>query len=618
MCGICGITGKHARLPEARDMLRRMVDALKHRGPDGEGFHFDESVALGHTRLSIIDVECGGQPMSTQDGSLTIVLNGEVYNYVELRRALEEKGHEFRTRSDTEVVLHSYQEYGEKCLDNFNGMFALAIWDRERKKLFLARDRLGVKPLYYFEKDGGLVFASETKALLKTSLLEPRPEAASVAEYMVRSYVTGEGTFLSGVKKLLPGHVLTFCDGRVATRKWWDVQPSRDGDAGEKRYVEELSSLVSDSVRLRLRSDVPVGAYLSGGIDSSTIVSTACRTLGHGLKTFSGAFGEGPGYDERGYIKLVTEACGTEHHEVVPTGEEFFEKLPLLVWYLDEPVVGAGVFPQYAVSLMAARHVKVVLGGQGGDELFAGYPRYYMPYFRARLRDCARLRFGSGAPGSLAGDFIQFVLNRGRTDVPLYLKRLSAPAPAEVLSPGLSRLAGQAPRLAVPPGLNGFERLLYTDLKEYLQGLLQVEDRASMAASLESRVPLLDYRIVELAASIPYKYKMRKGLTKYLLRQVAKDRIPAQILARKDKMGFPTPVDVWFAARAGTIVKFLESEDVKERGILNSGTAVRIVSEHARGAGDYSALIWRMLNVELWYSIFIEGRPPAEVSRIGV
>jgi len=597
-------------------MLRRMVDSLKHRGPDGEGFHFDESIALGHTRLSIIDVECGGQPMSTEDGSLTIVLNGEVYNYVELRTALEEKGHKFRTRSDTEVVLHCYQEHGEKCLDSFNGMFALAIWDRQRKTLFLARDRLGVKPLYYFEKDGGLAFASETKALLETSLLAPAPEAASVAEYMVRSYVTGERTFLAGVKRLMPGYCLTFRDGSAVTRKWWDVEPGRDGDAGEKQYVERLASLVSDSVRLRLRSDVPVGAYLSGGIDSSTIVSTACRTLGRGLQTFSGAFGEGPQYDERRYIKLVTEACRTEHHEIVPTGEEFFDKLPLLVWYLDEPVVGSGVFPQYAVSRMAAEHVKVVLGGQGGDELFAGYPRYYRPYFIARLEDCARFRFGRGAPATLAADFLRFVANRGRTDVPLFLKRLSAPAAAELLSPELARLARQVPPRPAPAGLNGFERLLYTDLKEYLQGLLTVEDRASMAASLESRVPLLDYRIVELATSIPYKYKMRRGLTKYLLRQVAKDRIPSEILSRTDKMGFPTPVDVWFRTRASGVAKFFQSEEVRKRGILNSEAAARIVSEHASGARDNSALIWRMLNVELWHSIFVEGRRPADVPRI--
>jgi asparagine synthase (glutamine-hydrolysing) len=616
MCGICGIVGKDAQLPLARDMLRKMVDVMKHRGPDGEGFHFDESVALGHTRLSIIDVECGAQPMSNEEGSLTIVCNGEVYNYVELRKALEEKGHKFRTKSDTEVVLHSYQEYGEECLNSFNGMFAFAIWDRTRKKLFLARDRLGVKPLYYFEKDGGLVFASETKALLKTSLFSPRPEAASVAEYMVRSYVTGEGTFLSGVKKLMPGHFLTLSDGRITKRKWWDVVPGQDSDLGEKHYVEELASLISDSVRLRLRSDVPVGAYLSGGIDSSTIVSTACGAPGRALKTFSGAFGEGPQYDERRYIRLVTEACGTEHHEVVPTMEEFFEKLPLLIWYLDEPVVGAGVFPQYAVSLLASRHVKVVLGGQGGDELFAGYPRYYRPYFLARLKDCARFRFGRGAPGTLPADFFRFVVNRGRTDVPLFLRRLSAPAPAGVLSPALGRLAQELPRPAVPAGLNGFERLLYMDLKEYLQGLLHVEDRASMAASIESRVPILDYRIVELAASIPYKYKMRKGLTKYVFRQAAKDRIPAQILGRRDKMGFPTPVDVWFARRAPAIVKFFESGEVKQRGVINSEGAARIVSEHAAGRRDNSALIWRMLNIELWFSIFIEGKQPGDIPRL--
>jgi asparagine synthase (glutamine-hydrolysing) len=259
--------------------------------------------------------------------------------------------------------------------------------------------------------------------------------------------------------------------------------------------------------------------------------------------------------------------------------------------------------------MMASRHVKVALGGQGGDELFAGYPRYYRPYFLARLRDCARLRFDRGAPGTLVADFARFVANRGRTDVPLLVKRLSAPAPSEVLSPGLQRLAAELPRPAFPPGLNGFEKLLYMDLKEYLQGLLHVEDRASMAASVESRVPILDYRIVELASSMPYKYKMRDGLTKYVLRQAARGKVPAEILERKDKMGFPTPTDVWFARRGDTLAKFFESDQVKQRGLLNPENAVRIVSEHSRGIRDNSALIWRMLNVELWFSIFIQGAP---------
>jgi len=592
-----------------------MLDVMKHRGPDGEGFHFDELAALGHTRLSIIDVELGAQPMSNESGTLSIVYNGEVYNYVELRKALEEKGHSFRTRSDTEVILRSYEEYGDECVNDFNGMFAFAIWDQSRGRLFAARDRLGIKPFYYTVKDGTFVFASEIKALLRVPLLSAEPDKASIAEYMVRSYVTGEGTFVSRVKKLPPGHVLSFAEGAARKRQYWEVKLGDEKDKGEKHYVEKLSSLISDSVRLRLRSDVPVGAYLSGGIDSSTVVATASRELGGPLMTFSGAFAEGPQYDERKYIDLVVRAYKTEHHEIVPVEDEFFQKLPWLVWYLDEPVVGAGVFPQYVVSRMAAENVKVVLGGQGGDELFAGYSKYYVPYFLARFRDCARLKFYSGAPGSLIPDFMKFVVNRGGTDIPLFFRRLHAPAPASVLSPELNRYAAELPPRAVPSGLSGFEQILYSDLKEYLQGLLHVEDRASMAASIESRVPLLDHRIVELATSTPYKYKMRNGLAKHLLREAARDRVPARILERRDKMGFPTPVDVWFGRRTSAVLRFLESVDVRKRGLLNPVRAAKLVSEHALGKRDNSLLIWRMLNIEIWFALFIEGKSIESIER---
>jgi asparagine synthase (glutamine-hydrolysing) len=612
MCGICGIVGADNESPETRQTLERMVRVMKHRGPDDEDFYLDEFIALGHGRLSIIDIELGGQPMPNEDRSVWIVLNGEIYNYIELREELVAKGHVFHTRSDTEVVLHSYEEYGEACVSNFNGMFAFAIWDKPKRKLLLARDRVGIKPLYYTQQEGQFLFASEIKALLESQICKRRADMASVAEYMVRSYVTGEKTFLSDVRKLEPGHVLILEQGLVKKSKYWDVSFAEE-DRGEKYYVEKLAWLISDSVRLQLRSDVPLGAYLSGGIDSSTIVSAATRLLSRPVSTFSGAFAEGPRYDERKYIRVISEACKTEHHEIIPTMEEFFEKLPLLIWFLDEPVVGAGVFPQYMVSALAGKHVKVILGGQGGDELFAGYTKYYRPYFVERLADLARLRFDRSSPATLVPDFLMFLRNRGGADIPAFFRRLSAPSPDSVLSPRMRRLVTELTPPARPKGLGSLEQMLYFDLKEYLQGLLHVEDRASMAASIESRVPILDHRIVEFAASVPYKHKMRRGLTKYLLRQAAKGSVPDVILSRRDKMGFPTPIDIWFSRRGGAILNLLNSPGAKARGILDSRRVSDVVSDHVQGRIDNSFLIWKMINVELWFALFIEGKKVDEI-----
>jgi asparagine synthase (glutamine-hydrolysing) len=584
-----------------------MVGIMRHRGPDDEGFYCDEHIGLGHARLSIIDVELGSQPMSNEDETLWIVFNGEIYNYVELREELLEKGHTFRTRSDTEVILHSYEEYGDSFVHHFNGMFAFALWDRRNRRLLLARDRVGIKPLYYVQEGKRLLFASEIKALLESPTCRREVDSASVAEYVERSYVTGEKTFLSDVKKLPPGHILTLHEGVLRQSEYWDVTFCQEQDRGEAYYTEQLAWLISDSVRLRLRSDVPLGAHLSGGIDSSTVVCTASELLEEPLKTFSGAFDEGPRYDERQHIRVVAEACGTEHHQVVPTMEEFFRIVSRLVWYLDEPVVGAGVFPQYVVSALAGEHVKVVLGGQGGDELFAGYTKYYRPYFAERASDLARFRFGAAAPLTLIPDLFKFLFNRGGTDIPIFVRKLSAPRHSLALSPRLRQVAGQIPPRPMPAGLGRFARMLYVDLKEYLQGLLHVEDRTSMAASIESRVPILDHRIVELAASMPYKHKMRHGVTKYVLREAAKGRVPESILSRRDKMGFPTPIDIWFSRKSDALLKFFDSEDTERIGLLDRTRAVQIVTEHARGDRDHSSLIWRMLNVQLWHSLFIEG-----------
>ena len=388
MCGIAGIIERDRSAAADPNVVVAMMNALVHRGPDDSGTHFDGPVGLGHRRLSIIDLESGHQPMSNEDGTVWIVFNGEIYNYLELRRELV-RNHTFKTQSDTEVIIHLYEDLGERCLERLNGMFSFAIWDARQGRLFAARDRLGIKPFYWHMDEKRFSFASEPKALFAAGLVEPEHDVQGLEEYLTFQFCLGERTLFKNVQRLEPGHYLSlrpWRDRQSAIVSYWDLNYEIDTHHTEEYYVEELQHLLRDAVRLQLRSDVPVGAHLSGGIDSSTVVSLASEAYPGKFHTFTGAFREGPEYDETAYARAVAQHTGSHYHETWPSANDFADVMPWLIYMMDEPAAGPGIFPQYFVSKLARDNVKVVLGGQGGDEIFGGYARYLVAYLEQCLK----------------------------------------------------------------------------------------------------------------------------------------------------------------------------------------------------------------------------------------
>ena len=630
MCGIAGLYNR-AGAPADGALLERMAATIAHRGPDGDGFYLDGPVGLAHRALRIIDLsDAAFQPMASADGECWMVFNGEIYNYVELMRELRAEGLQFRSHSDSEVLLAGYRAWGLDCLAHFNGMFAFAIWDRARRRLFLARDRLGIKPLYYWWDGRRLAFASEIKALLCHPAIRATPDGAAIAEYWRAMYTAGDHTWFAGIKRLLPGEYLLVDREGLQVRRYWDL-PEQEDPPGrrEESYIAEVRHLLDDSIRLCLRSDVPLGAHLSGGVDSSAIVALISRHLdGTPVKTFSGAFAEGAEYDERPYINAVATRYRTDHHEVVPTAADLQAVLPRLVWHLDEPVAGPGAFPQYFVcKLTRANGVIVVNGGQGGDELFGGYFGYLPAYLRSLL---GQVRRGPhpGLLAALLGDGLRLA-----TRPPLRAAALAAlqsgrkgrlrPDDAAGLpaffGPVLRQLAGaQAPPAPRAGGARSpLGEALAFDLRHYLPALLQVEDRVSMAASLESRVPLLDYRLVELAMRIPPELKLRGLEPKHILRRAVADLLPPAVAARRDKKGFPTPIAPWFR---GPLAPWLREQLLDPaavaRGLFDPAATEKMIDEHQAGSADWSRPLWMMLNTQVWFKQFIDGAgpvaPPAE------
>lgn len=537
MCGIAGLWA-----PGATDLsseIRRMISVLPHRGPDGEGIFVEGDVAFGHRRLSIIDLDDrAAQPMHDPTGRYVLTYNGEIYNYVELRVELERLGVRFRTESDSEVLLQAFATWGSACLPRLNGMFAFAILDRLTRHIFVARDRLGVKPLVFMHDGRRFAFASEHKALVAAGFATGEMSPPAVYEYIARGYTSGGRSFFAGIEALLPGHALELAsDGTLRAWEWWRPDTTPDEAPSAEAWSDSVRELVEDAVRLRLRSDVPVGAHLSGGLDSSAIVAAAAR-LGSPLETFTGAFPDEPDGDERSYSRAVGDRYGLVRHEIEIRIDELADTWDRLMWHLDEPIAGPGAFPQLFVCDLARRHgVKVVLGGQGGDELFGGYLRHRLLFHRSSLRTggpVRRLR-SAVALSRLA------VPELGR------VRMTSARVPDSALDPGFLELVEPAFREEVRrPRLRAASagELMLWDLRNYLPALLQVEDRTSMAASLESRTPLLDYRLVELALRIPDRHRF-KGAGKSLLRDAVASWLPEEVVQRRDKRGFPTPLQHW-------------------------------------------------------------------------
>ena len=629
MCGIAGLVYREkGRTPDPA-MLRAMMDAIAHRGPDDEGVWAEGQVALGHKRLSIIDLACGHQPMANEDETIWIVFNGEIYNYVELRKDLV-RSHKFRTQSDTEVLLHLYEELGERCLERLNGMFAFAIWDGRQQKLFAARDRLGIKPFYWHQDRDRLAFASEPKALIRGAGVAAAPDQQGLEEYLTFQFCLGDRTLFQKVRSLEPGCYFTYRpwrDREPSVVQYWDFNYEIDTHHTSEYYVDNLIALLQDSVRLQLRSDVPVGAHLSGGIDSSTVVCMAAEAYGGTFRTFTGGFRDGPQFDETHYARIVADKVRSEHHEVWPTAQEFAAQLPGLIYMMDEPAAGPGLFPQYAVSKLAHQHVKVVLGGQGGDELFGGYARYLVAYleqvikgtiFGTQEEDRHVVTWEGIAPNlPLLRQYrplMQTFFREGLFEDMdrRYFRLVSRFEDIDALISGDAWTGDSAPRMYEsfsrvfnnPSTKSYFNKMTNFDLKTLLPALLHVEDRTSMAVSLESRVPLLDHRIADLVTRMPPATRFRGGDTKRVFREAVRHVLPPEIFGRRDKMGFPVPLADWARGPLREFVgDILLSPRARQRGLYKMDGVQRVID----GDHGFGRQLWGLLCLELWFRAFVDG-----------
>jgi len=632
MCGINGIAlSSRSGRQVQRDVLERMRDVIKHRGPDDCGIFIEGGIGLGHRRLSIVDVAAGHQPMTNEDGSLQITYNGEIYNHADFRQELEERGHVYRTHCDTETILHLYEEHGEGCVNFLRGMFAFAIWDKRKRELFIARDRLGVKPLYYAHTDdGSLYFGSEIKTLFQANALKPEINFTALPDYLANHATSGEETLYRGVKRLLPGHTLTWRDDKVEIKKYWDVSFVKADTTGrsDRDYIAEWDEMFRTSVRLRLMADVPLGMFLSGGIDSSAIAAVMSGLVHEPIKTFSVAFAEREA-NELAYARIVARAYKTNHHEVVVSPEEFFNALPKLVWHEDEPIAHPSSVALYFVSLLASQHVKVVLTGEGSDELLAGYGRYRKTVLNLSLGGRYRSLTPSLVRGAVHGGIKTLPASRIRQK--LLRSFLSVEPDIEsiyfdnfavfprVMQDGLlttiarERIGTMDPYAGVRSALSQtdakslLDRLLYADIKTYLHELLMKQDQMSMATSIESRVPFLDHKLVEFTCSLPEHLKLRGGTTKYILREAMKDVLPQEILSRS-KMGFPVPIGTWFRGPYRSIIdEYVLGERASSRGVFNATVVRDLVNRHQSGTENHDERLWALVNFEIWQRQFFDG-----------
>jgi asparagine synthase (glutamine-hydrolysing) len=626
MCGIAGFFGpeENLDLTERRETVKRMCDIIEHRGPDDEGFYTEGGVALGMRRLSIIDLVTGHQPISNEDGSIWIVFNGEIYNFGELRDDLVARGHTFQTQTDTEAIVHLYEEMGEACVERLRGMFGFAIWDRRERKLFLARDRVGKKPLHYSLAGDTLVFGSEIKSLLQHPDIAREVNIEAISDFLSFGYVPDPQTAFRGITKLPPGHTLTFKNGRLSTRCYWDFDYRQADEAeygrDESYYVERLKELIAESVKLRLVSDVPLGAFLSGGIDSSTVVAMMARQMDRPVKTFSIGFSESS-FDELHHARITARHFNTDHHEFVVT-PDVCKIVEDIVWHHDEPFGDVSSIPTYMVSKMAREHVTVILSGDGGDELFAGYERYLIDRDRqvferipGFIRRNLMLRASRALPRAVYGkNFLRNVALEGDARYVDSLSYFDEDAKQDLLSAEIRRelggrdsSAGYRELLNVPLSAKHIDRLLYLDSKTYLPGdILTKVDRMSMAHSIEARVPLLDYKLIEFVQTIPASLKLRGRMTKHILKQAVRGLIPDQIIDRP-KQGFGVPIAKWLNNELREMLHdTLTDSRTRQRGYFNQQSVEAILNEHARGRRDNSRHLWGLLTLELWQRTFID------------
>ena len=630
MCGICGLIASDGRSEVGESVLRRMMAVLEHRGPDDEGLYgprqFDGlTVGLGHRRLSIIDLATGHQPMSNEDGTIWLVFNGEIYNYRELRRDLTARGHVFSTQSDTEVIVHLYEEHGADCVTHLRGMFAIALWDETKRQLFAARDRLGQKPFFYRAEHGVFAFGSEIKSILEVPGVAREVDAEALHHYLTYQYVPHPWTMFRGIRKLPPAHRLTWRDGCVEIDRYWALKVEPDESLTEERCAQRLRDLVFEATELRLISDVPLGAFLSGGIDSSIIVAVMSQFSREPVRTFSIGFEEAK-YNELAYARLVAERFKTDHHEFI-VRPDAVETLPTLAWHFDEPFADSSALPTYYVSKLTSEHVKVALTGDAGDELFGGYTRYQAVKLSSKIdRLPALIRHilagvvADCIPPSIEQKTIRRRLKRFLSELAIPADRryggwvsvFSDAGKRDLYTPELSeRLAGvdsfdlYGPDFSRFDGLDPVSAVSYVDQMNYLPGdLLTKVDIASMANSLETRSPFLDHKVVEFAATIPAELKMRGFKGKYILKRAFADLLPRKI-RRRGKMGFGVPVSAWLRGAMVPYARMTLLRHQRSAPYFQPDAVKALFQEHVTGRADHGARLWALLCFELWLRRFL-------------
>ena len=628
---MCGISGKFIYREDASvdaGLMRRMTRLLAHRGPDGDGHYIQGSVGLGHRRLSIIDLSTGGQPLANEDDTVWIVFNGEIYNFQELRERLVKRGHVFRTKSDTEVIVHLYEDHGPECVQQLRGMFAFAIWDTKRRRLFVARDRVGIKPLYYFDDGRALWFASELKAILADPSVRREVNVTAIRKFLAFHYLPGEETLFQGMCKLLPGHYLIAEASGVTTHQYWDLHfPEQRPTMSFDEAVHQLRDLLGATVRDHMIADVPVGVLLSGGVDSSAITSLAVQATGKQIKTFTVGFDGTEVVDERPFARMAAERFGTDHYDISISADDFWDFLPSYVWHMEDPVCEPPAVALYYVSKLARDHVKVLLSGEGGDEAFAGYPNYpnmlKLDRIRAALGPLAR---PVGGVAARAGVWLgnerahRYGTALGRPLADCYYSRTSGPTAffqqqankfftPEFLSTSRSLApAREIADLLKPAGKWGLlDQMLYVDTKTWLpDDLLVKADKMTMANSVELRVPLLDHVVMEFAASLPPDFKVGEGDTKRVLKATFAKLLPEEVLKRKNA-GFPVPYGMWLRnGLKGRVEDILLSDRAASRGYFQKREVNRLLQADSR-SGRFGKEIFSLLVVELWHQAFVDG-----------
>jgi len=618
MCGICGIYNFESQHQVTDEQINKMNMMMTHRGPDAEGIFIHNNIGLGHRRLKIIDLEGGVQPMYSEDRNIAVVFNGEIYNFREIKKNLESRGHKFKTHSDTEVIIYAYLEYGEACVDHFRGMFGIAIYDNRHKRLFLIRDRLGIKPVYYYQDDKQFIFASEIKPILEILKNKPGVHLPALDFYMSVGYVPGKDTMFEGIHKLKPGHTLLIENNNCHFNSYWDLENTPPKDIDFKQALEEFEELARESVSLRLISDVPLGAFLSGGLDSSAIVSLMTEISNEPVKTFSVGYRDDPESNELGYAKIIADHFNTDHHEYILEPMDFFNSIDTLISYTEEPIVESAAIALYQLSKLAKEHVTVILSGEGGDEILAGYPLHQIMPKINKIHQLARFipnsllnTFSSGSEKkSKYIDWINLPLNKRyqsiSNDVTSSIKN-NMYMNDYLIHSHEQTTTYYAELFNHMSAGSDLRKMTYTDIKSWLpDDLLVKADKMTMATSLELRVPLLDHKLVEYTSLLPDKFRLNGNQGKYLLKKFMEKHIPHEIIYRKKK-GFPVPIANWFRSTLYEQTReILLDKTSLDRGYFKPEYIENILTQHKKGTEDLSRRIFSLLNLELWHQKYID------------